>query len=163
MFNILKIFRQRIFVRNVGWLLCATGLAKIVSFFGSAPVLRLREPIMQIPFKELFLIAGIVELCAASFCLTTKKLNHSTAIIAWLSIGFLAYHASLVWVGWQMPCPCLGNFVEILHISPGVADLIMQVVIAYMFLGSCIQVLRYFLTRQKKPALTNDVGMTSAL
>jgi hypothetical protein len=147
-------FRQQIFVRNVGWLLSATGLAKLVGFFGHAPVLGLREPIMQIPFRELFLVAGMVELAVAVFCLTTKRLNLSMAIIAWLSAVFLAYRASLTWVGWKMPCPCLGNFVEILHVPPMIANLIMKIVIIYMLVGSYSHLLRHWLTDRNgiKPA-----------
>jgi hypothetical protein len=136
-----NIFGQRAFVRNVGWLLCITGLAKVVSFFGHSAVLQTREPISQIPFRELFLVAGVIELGVAAFCLMSKRLNHSTLVIAWLSTVFLAYRFSLAWIGWQLPCPCLGNFVDTLHISPLIADLAMKAMVTYMFAMSYIHLL----------------------
>jgi len=136
------LFNQRLFVRNVGWILCLTGAAKVVSFFGHALVLERKEPIMQMPFKELFLVVGTVELAMAAICLRSRHLSRSVAMIAWLSTGLLAYRASLTWVGWQMPCPCLGNFVEILSISPAIADLAMKVVVTYMLVGSYVHLLR---------------------
>jgi len=146
--NLFKILRLRLFVHSVGWLLCITGLAKVVSFFGHAPVLQRHEPIMQIPFKELFLVVGIVELAVAAICFRSKRLNRSVAIIAWLSTCFLAYRISLAWVGWQMPCPCLGNFVGMLHISPAIADLAMRAVVTYMLAGSYIYLFIYWLAER---------------
>jgi hypothetical protein len=78
----------------------------------------------------------------AAYCLCAKHLNRATAIIAWLSTGFFIYRLSLSWVEWRLPCPCLGNFVELLHLSPRLADLEMKVLAAYMLAGSGFHLLR---------------------
>jgi hypothetical protein len=40
------------------------------------------------------------------------------------------------WMHWKRPCGCLGNLTDALHISPVLADDIMKVVLAYLFISS---------------------------
>lgn len=131
-------FSPQTFVRSVGLILCVTGLAKLVSAFGHTPIVRLAEPITQIQFRQLFIVAGVAELFIAAYCILSKKTINSLLVIAWLSTVFLAYRLSLFWIGWKLPCPCLGNLVPTLHISPFLADMIMKIIMAYMLIGSYI-------------------------
>jgi hypothetical protein len=43
---------------------------------------------------------------------------------------------SLVWLGYHKPCHCLGNLTDALNISPAAADTSMEVLLAYLLLGS---------------------------
>jgi len=133
-----------------------TGLVKLLSFFVHTRVLQLSDPIMQIPFRELFLVAGLIELAIAAYCLISNKINNSLVIIAWLSTIFLTYRLALFWVGWQLPCPCLGYVIQMLHISPVLADMIMKIVMGYMIVGSYIH-----LFLERLAAKTDSVQNTS--
>jgi hypothetical protein len=135
-----RLFSVQSFIRNIGWILCITGLAKLITAFGHTPIIREYEPIMQIQFRWLFVLVGSVELLIAAYCILSKKPTSCLLMIAWLSAIFSAYRLSLFWVGWKLPCPCLGNVMPTLHISPIFADMIMKIVVVYMLVGSCIHI-----------------------
>lgn len=113
-----------------------TGLAKALSAIGSARLLDDSDPIIGIPFRQLLLLVGLVELFIAFFCLFTDKRRFSLVAVAWISTNFLAYRLSLWLMGWHRPCHCLGNLTAMLHISHRLADNIMKVVLAYLLIGS---------------------------
>jgi hypothetical protein len=127
---------EKLFICVSGWLLAATGSAKLISFTEHTNNLLTTDPIMQMQFRHLFFIMGIIELVVAILCLTRMRSNLSLIAIAWLSTCLLVYRLSMHWVGWRSPCPCLGNFVDLLHIPPKLADLLMVIVVMYLLIGS---------------------------
>lgn len=124
------------FVASAGAILAPTGLAKAWSAIGSARALDVADPIIGIPFRQLLLAVGLLELFIAFFCLFTDKRQFSLLAVAWLSTNFAVYRLGLWWMGWHRPCRCLGNLTDLLHLSPRTADTIMKVVLAYLLLGS---------------------------
>ncbi|MDW8382249.1 MAG: hypothetical protein RMN51_09110 [Verrucomicrobiota bacterium] len=123
------------FVIGAGFTLLITGLAKAWSAIGPARALDVADPIFGVPFRQLMLGVGLLELFVAFFCLFTDERQFSLLAVTWLATNFVVYRLGLLWIGWRRPCGCLGNLTDILHISPGVADLIMKVVLVYLLLG----------------------------
>jgi hypothetical protein len=111
-------------------------LAKAFSAIGPARALDVGDPLIGIPFRQLLLLVGLVELLIAFFCLFTDKRRLSLLAVAWISTNFLVYRLGLWFIGWHRPCGCMGSLTDLLHISPRLADNIMKGVLAYLLIGS---------------------------
>lgn len=116
-------------------ILAITGSAKVVTFFGRQRILNLEDPIFEIPFRVLLLLAGGLELLAATYCCVAKA-RSSCLVVAWLASCFLIYRSGLMLIGWKQPCPCLGNLTGALHIPPRIADNGMKVILGYLVIIS---------------------------
>lgn len=123
-------------LQSAGILLAITGLAKALSAIGAARALDTPDPLIGIPFRQLFLLVGLTELLIAFFCLFTDKRWFSLRAVAWLSTNFLVYRLGLWFIGWHHPCGCMGNLAGVLHLSDHAADNIMKGVLAYLLVGS---------------------------
>jgi hypothetical protein len=124
------------FLRLAGGTLVLTGLAKAFSAIGAARALDTADPLIGIPFRQLMLLVGLVELFIAFFCLFTDKRRLSLLAVAWISTNFLVYRLGLWFIGWHRPCGCMGSLSDMLHLSPHAADNIMKGVLAYLLIGS---------------------------
>jgi hypothetical protein len=124
------------FLRLAGGTLVLTGLAKAFSAIGAARALDTADPLIGIPFRQLMLLVGLVELFIAFFCLFTDKRRLSLLAVAWISTNFLVYRLGLWFIGWHRPCGCMGSLSDMLHLSPRAADNIMMGVLAYLLIGS---------------------------
>ncbi len=126
---------ERFFIFTAGLALAASALGKAFSAIGPARALDAADPVVGIPFRELMLVVGLVELLVAFFCLFTEKRQLSLFAVAWISTGFLAYRCGLWFIGWHHPCACMGGLAGALHLSDHVADNIMKGVLTYLLVG----------------------------
>ena len=133
----------RLFLVGAGIILLITGSAKLISAFGHAPVLNTADPVFKISFRNLFFVAGFLEMIVSSACLFDKKPLLNLKLVAWLATTFVAYRLALAWVGWTRPCSCLGNLTDALHVPPKAADWVAQIFLVYLFLGSMILLLHH--------------------
>jgi hypothetical protein len=124
------------FLNSAGAALALTGLAKAFSAIGPARALDVADPVIGIPFRQLLLLVGLLELFIAFFCLFTERRRFSVLAVGWIATDFLVYRLGLWFIGWHRPCGCMGNLTDLLHISPQLADNTMKVVLAYLLVGS---------------------------
>lgn len=124
------------FVKTGGFFLLLSGVAKIFSSFGSAPILRNFDPILFVSFRHVFWIVGTIEVVTGVVCLLNSKINLQIRLIAWLATGFSVYRFGLFWVDYRKPCHCLGNLTDALNISPQTADTVMKIILGYLLIGS---------------------------
>jgi hypothetical protein len=124
------------FILSAGCILLITGLAKVISAFGTAKILDYNDPLFGISFKHLMLLIGVIELVISVVCLWSKWIRLQAGLLALLATNFWAYRIGLLCVGYHRPCSCMGNLTDALHISPWVADSMMKVVLAYLLIGS---------------------------
>ena len=61
-----------------------------------------------------------------------------TVVVAWFATNLLAYRIGMVVMGWHHPCPCLGSFTGVIHLSATAADKLMKIVLAYLLIGSYV-------------------------
>ena len=154
----------RAFFLSAGMLLGLTGLAKLVSSTGRAHILLTADPIFHISFRTLFLILGILELAVAAICFLRKRWELPAFLVAALSTNFVLYRLGMVWVGYTRPCPCLGNLTDALHIPPVVADYVLKIILAYLFIGSYAALFTFWNQRRRSAHMSQDSivsGMTS--
>jgi hypothetical protein len=78
----------------------------------------------------------LVEFLIAFFHIFAEKRRFSLLAVACLFTNFLLYRLGLWFIGWHRPCGCMGNLIDLLHISPRVADNIMKGVLACLLIGS---------------------------
>lgn len=137
---------------SAGVILLVTAAAKILGSLGHAEILRRVDPIFEMEFGRLMLIAGIVELLVACICFFSRRRIVGHVATAWLATCLLIYRAGLWWIGWRRPCHCLGDFTDALHIPPQTADTAMKFILAYLLLGSYASL--FWLWRQNRKAVS---------
>jgi hypothetical protein len=128
---------SRWFIFSAGAILLLTGLAKLISAFGTAHIFQMSDPILRISFRNLFLLVGGVELLISLICFFYGKHPMLQAsLIAWLATNFAIYRLCLFEIGYQKPCSCLGSLTGVLHIPSETADSIMKIILVYLLTGS---------------------------
>ena len=111
--------------------------AKIISAFSESKILAMPDPVLNIPYKYLFLIVGGLELAVACICLFSQtNIIYKVGLLAWFSTILLTYRIGLYLIAYQRPCACLGNLTDSLHIKPELADRVMVVILAYLLITS---------------------------
>lgn len=126
---------SRWFVLSAGAILAISGIAKVWSAFGGIKLLAVVDPIFGIRFGHLMPAAGVAEIVIALVCVFNKSHKQGLGLVAWFSTSLVLYRFDLWWMHWKLPCSCLGTFTDALHITPQVADNIMKVILAYLFVG----------------------------
>src|ERR1041385_7176397 len=127
---------KRFFVLLSGAFFTLTAIAKLISSAGRDPVLQEFDPLVHIPFRQLFWITSLLELCVAIACFSVRSVELRARLVAWLATVFLAYRIGLWWIGYHRPCGCLGNLAGMLHISSAAADISMKILLAFLLIGS---------------------------
>ena len=64
---------SKFFLLSSGILLFVTGLAKIISSFGHAPILQIPTPILSFSYQKVFLLVGVCELIIGLICFFGTK------------------------------------------------------------------------------------------
>jgi len=127
---------EKWFILSAGLILLATGAAKIFSITGNQGILDVTDPVFGISFRHLMLIMGFLEITISMICLFTTKRNLSLGLIVWMATGFMMYRIGLWFVGWHGLCPCLGSFYDAIHLSPRLANLLVEAFLVYLLVGS---------------------------
>jgi hypothetical protein len=124
-----------------GTLLILTGLAKVISSSGNAPILLESDPIFHLGFRGLFLITGAVEMVVGIFSVTAggdKWLVTRLILLASMASSFCAYRVGTWWIHYYRPCPCLGILTSKIHLSSELADTISRSVAFFILATSYI-------------------------
>jgi hypothetical protein len=119
-----------------GIILVITALAKLASSCGTAHILLVKDPILRINYRYIFIILGCLELVIGVICLSVKGVYIRFGLLAWLATMFLTYRLGLVFLGYPQYCPCMGTLTDAIHMSPDAAAAVMRFVFAYLLIGS---------------------------
>jgi hypothetical protein len=145
----------RLFIIISGVLLFLSAAAKFISANGNAGVLQQSDPILSISFRHLFWIVGSFELIVATVCILEDNQQLQATSLACLSTGFMVYRLGMKWVHYYKPCPCLGSLTDALRIPPETADTVMQIILAYLLIGSYATLLCLRWQRKKMLSINN--------
>jgi hypothetical protein len=116
--------------------LLAAGVAKLISSFGNAHLLLVRDPVLKVHYRHLFEVAGVVEVLVGAFCLRRGRTIVRVSLVAWVATNFLAYRLGLAWVGWPQYCPCLGTLTDYIKVPPALADITLRITFGAMLVGT---------------------------
>jgi hypothetical protein len=127
---------RRWFMLSAGGILVFGGITRLLNVLEKTQQLDIASPIVLIPFRQLLLCIGIVELIVACLCLFTNKRTLSLVLITWLVTIYGGYRVGLWTMGWYHPYPLLANLMETLNLSPFMADGLATAISAFLFIGS---------------------------
>ena len=141
---------------SVGAVLAITGFAKTLSATDPARALDTADPLIGIPFRQLLLAVGLLELLISFFCLFTDKRRFSLLAVCWISTNFLVYRLGLWFIGWHHPCGCMGSLAGALHLSDQAADNVMKGVLAYLLVGSYLLLVLQWRAARRVPVVVKQ-------
>jgi hypothetical protein len=92
--------------------LIATAMAKVITAFGSSPIVDRPDGVLGISNKWLFLCVASIELAVAGYLVIGKQVLTQSNLLLWLGTAFGAYRVSKWWLDVPEPCSCLGSFTD---------------------------------------------------
>lgn len=126
----------RRFFQGAALILLLTGLAKLVSIFGTAEVYEILDPIFILKFRYVLAGAGLLELAIAAVLLRGSDWRIKAWLTLCLACGFAVYRVGLIMMGFGNLCPCLGSVAMSLGIPDGVANGLTFAALLYLLFGS---------------------------
>jgi len=141
---------SRFFIRSVAILLFLTAFAKLYSAFGSARMLTARDPMMRIPYRDIMIVVGLIELIVAAYLFRGRDVVMKLLAILWLGSNFLIYRVTNEMLHFYL-CPCLGTVMDSLYLSRKQSNLILGALVLYFFLGSAFLLLAMWYKALNKP------------
>ena len=150
------------FVVTSGFVFLITGSAKLYSAFGHIRLLQTDVPLLNISYRNLMIILGMLELGISVLCFFAKNRILPLVIVFWISNNFLLYRITVLWTGYPKPCSCLGNLMDALHIPSQAADTAMKIVLAYLLIGSYGILFLQWWKRRTGSGMQNDGGKPAA-
>ncbi len=107
----------RFFLSTAASILIITGLIKVLSLFGSAGMLAVKDPVFGISFGILMPLVGVTEIAVGTLVLFCRNGLVASVLILWMSIEFVAYRFFSAELRPGSYCPCLGSLGEYLGLS----------------------------------------------
>ncbi len=129
-----KVFQ--IYIYATAGVLVVTATAKFMAAMGTAKILASHDPLLGIAFRYLFVAVGAAEMAVAIVCFFGNRVQLQAELIAFLATNFVLYRLALLAIGYHKPCPCLGNITETIHLGPNAADILLKIVLTFLFIGS---------------------------
>lgn len=148
---------DRYLIVSFGALLFITAAAKLISSGGNAKLLDIRDAVLGVHFRYLFLAAGVFEMAVALVCLFGKNILLQAKLVAWLSLILLIYRIGLSLLGASEVCGCLGTLTSAINLPPQTADFLMKIVLGYLLAGSSAILLLSWRNKGKNPAMLTPV------
>lgn len=115
-----------------GAILAITGLAKVISAFGSVRALDAPDLIFGLSYRWFFLVVGGLELVAATYIFRSKNIGRQSLILVIITTDILLYRCGLWLLHSPGLCPCLGNITDSIHLAAVSADKMLQAALVYM-------------------------------
>jgi hypothetical protein len=137
------------FLISAGVLLALTGAVKLWSAAGAQKVLDLPDPLFGLPLRQVYVLAGLLEVFVAEYLLLGKSGIYRLWLLWGLAALFVIYRAGLAYLHPGKPCSCLGRASEWLHLSEKTLDGIAKLILAYMMAGSVFFLVRHWLRRSR--------------
>jgi hypothetical protein len=124
------------FIYSVAVILFIAALTILFVAFGSNGILDQPDPLFFLNNRIIFFLLAAFEIGLSVFLLAGKTNWMKLALAAWLATSFLAYRLGIWWTNQPNIYSCLGNLTDALPIPPRTLDLIITVVLGYLFFGA---------------------------
>lgn len=134
--------RNGFFLRSIVALLLVTASAKLVSATSSAHLADYPDPLLGLSNRHTLLVVATVEAGVIAALLSRIPTSLKYLSSAWLGGSFLLYRCALSILNPAIPCKCLGNLTERLHIDSRLAGWILTGVAVYLLFGGIYLFLR---------------------
>jgi hypothetical protein len=127
---------RRKFLLAAAIILLTTGIVKLVSAGGEARSLNLRDPLLYLSNRQVFLAVGGLELALAGYLIFGKNSQVQILALAWLTTNFAAYRLAVGWGDIAKPCGCLGNAMDWFPWLMKHQDSVMKGLLTFMLIGA---------------------------
>jgi hypothetical protein len=131
------------FLRSCYVILTLTGLLKLYSATGHSAILSVKDALLGVSYRTILLAVGALELGVVTFLLGIEDNACKCICIFWLALNFMLYRVGSFWLHTAKLCPCLGSLTDELGLKPSTANWFLEMIVAYMMVGSS-----FFLTRE---------------
>jgi len=147
----------RIFTHSAAALLLAMASALfLINLTGPVHLVQPHDPIFAISLRHMFWIIGGIAVLAAWLCLFSERPAQPTAWVAWLATNFLIYRIGLYWNGCHDLTGFLGSFSYAFGIPAKAANMLADLVFAYLLIGSCAALFWQWRQSSKTPLLQHS-------
>ena len=110
---------------------------KLVSVTQKVQALSVHDPLISfLTFKQIFIIAGIVEVALAIYIFKSTNTFRQLVLVVWLSVVFISYHVGLYLIAFHGLCSCMGNLNSWLKMSNSSIATLRNGLLAYLAIGS---------------------------
>jgi hypothetical protein len=138
------------FIHSVAVILFVAALAVLLCAFGSDNgTLDRPDPLLFLRNRTVFFLLAAFEIGLSGFLLAGKNNRIKLALTSCLATGFIAYRLGI----WRTNGPniysCLGNLTNALPIHPRTLDLIITVMLGYLFFGAYAFLVLNWINRRK--------------
>ncbi|HEV2395164.1 MAG TPA: hypothetical protein VG146_22665 [Verrucomicrobiae bacterium] len=116
-------------------MLLLTALAKLYSAGGGARILQIQDQLLHLGYRRVMVLAALFELATAALLVWNRSDLRRSLMLLWLSSNLIAYHLGNFLLGVHT-CPCLGQVADRLPLPRGMADVMLQLLVLWWFLGS---------------------------
>jgi hypothetical protein len=128
----------RFFTNSAGTLLLAVALAMFIANWASAGLTQPHDPVLAVSMDNLFWIVGVMALVVAMICLFSERVWLKITLILWLAVNLFAYQIGFFLKGSHAGFSVyLTSLAEAFGIPPVAAELILQIIMAYLLFGGC--------------------------
>ena len=128
-------FVHRWLVPAAGVLFVVVGLAKVASVFGGAELLGKPDPVFGFMWRELMVVAGLVEIAVGLVCLLGKSRLFRAGSLLFLGSGLLMYRGMYWGAGAEGACPCWGGLLEQVRTDHGKENWMAASILVYILLA----------------------------
>lgn len=102
----------RRFIVLAASVLFITGLVKLVSAGGDARILSLKDQLLSLTHRQVYIGIGLIELLISGYLWFGKSAKLQLTALAWLLTNFAVYRLVLWSGGGSRECGCLGNALD---------------------------------------------------
>jgi hypothetical protein len=142
------------FIHSVAVILFIAALAVLLGASGSNGTLNQPDPLLFLNNRIIFLLLAAFEIGLSGFLLAGKNNWMKLALIACLATNFLAYRLGIWWTNEPNIYSCLGNLTDALPIHPRTLNLIIAVMLGYLFFGAYTFLVLDWINRRKSVSTT---------
>ncbi len=123
------------FFRSVLIILAITATAKIKSTLGTAAILSVTNDVLPISNRRLMQGGAVAELIVLLVLLFSGNRATKLFTLGWLCALLIVYRVGSAIYGRTDWCPCFGTITSNIGISPATANIVMSLVLGYIFIG----------------------------
>ena len=132
----------RFFTDSAGALLLAVALAMFIANWASAGLTQPHDLTLMISMRNIFWIAGIIELGVAMVCLFGKQVGLKVILLCWLTMTLAVYQLGFSWNGDNRGVGAyLASMADTFGITSNTTYWLLKIVFLYLLIGSSIALL----------------------
>lgn len=126
---------ENLFYKSAAALLLVTAMAKLYSAGGNAKLLQTQDQLLHLGYRPVIIIAALIEVAVAALLFRNRSGLRRSLLLLWLSSNLIAYRLGNYLLGIHT-CACLGRLADRLPLPRGLADIVLQVLLLWWFVGS---------------------------